>query len=74
MLDMLLDNAKSEAEGLTLTATDVQRLFGVCIELIDLCSKATGKIDPALGSVLEYARDEAVSQIYSRRIAMRPDA
>jgi hypothetical protein len=46
----------------TLTACEATRLVSLCIELIDLCAKVTGKIDPAVGTILRYARDEALSE------------
>ena len=49
-------------EDVTLTAAEASRLVGVCIELIDLCAKVTGRIDPAIGSIMGYARDEAFAQ------------
>jgi hypothetical protein len=48
----------------TLTASETRRLLGICIELIDLCSKVTGRIDPAVGKVVAYARDEAMDDAY----------
>jgi hypothetical protein len=51
--------AKSEEIGLT--ASEASRLMAICIDLIDLCAKVTGKIDPAVGSIVDYARDEALS-------------
>ena len=48
----------------TLTASETRRLLGICIELIDLCSKVTGSIDPAVGKVVAYARDEAMADAY----------
>ena len=35
--------------------------MAICIDLIDLCAKVTGKIDPAVGSIVDYVRDEALS-------------
>jgi hypothetical protein len=54
--------AKSTIEDVTLTAAEACRLAGICVELIDLCAKVTGKIDPAIGSIVDYARDEAFSR------------
>ena len=54
--------AKRKIENVTLTASDASRLIGICIELIDLCAKVTGKIDPKVGSILNYAREEALSE------------
>jgi hypothetical protein len=48
-------------EGIRLTPSDACRLIAICIDLIDLCAKVTGKIDPALASIVAYARDEALS-------------
>ena len=55
--------AKPEVHDVTLTTSDTYRLLGICIELIDLCSKVTGKTNPALGSIIEYARDEALLEL-----------
>ena len=38
--------AKPKIAELTLSAMELRRLFTICIELIDLCSKVFGKIDP----------------------------
>ncbi len=53
---------KSTIEDVTLTAAEACRLIGICVELIDLCAKVTGRIDPAIGSIIGYARDEACAQ------------
>ena len=50
-------------EEVTLTASEARRLIGLCIELIDICSKVTGKIDPAVGTVIAFARDEALAEV-----------
>jgi hypothetical protein len=46
-------------EDLRLTGAEASQLLGICIELIDLCAKVTGKIDPAVAAIVGYARDEA---------------
>jgi hypothetical protein len=51
----------AEREEIGLTPSEACRLMAICIDLIDLCSKVTGKIDPAVGSIVGYARDEALS-------------
>jgi hypothetical protein len=45
----------------TLTASEAHRLVGICIELIGLCSKVTGKFDPSMGTMIAFARDEALT-------------
>lgn len=49
-------------EEISLTPSDACRLMAICIDLIDLCAKVTGKIDPAVASIISYARDEALSE------------
>jgi hypothetical protein len=50
-----------EREEIGLTNSEACRLMAICVDLIDLCAKVTGKIDPAVGSIVGYARDEALS-------------
>ncbi len=47
-------------EERTLTSFEAQRLVGDCVELLDLCAKVTGQLDPALGELIAYAHDEAL--------------
>jgi hypothetical protein len=53
--------SKANWEDVSLTPSEMYRLIAICIDLIDLCAKVTGKIDPALASIVAYARDEALS-------------
>ena len=50
-------------EEIALTPAEACRLIAICIDLIDLCAKVTGKIDPAVASIVGYARDEALSGV-----------
>jgi hypothetical protein len=62
---MLYERSRpSQANGgdVGLTPSDASRLIAICIDLIDLCAKVTGKIDPAVASIVSYARDEALSE------------
>jgi hypothetical protein len=61
-MNALSNRTKPDVEDVTLTASEACRLIGICIELIDLCSRVTGKIDPAVGSIVGYARDEALAE------------
>ena len=51
----------AEHEEIGLTPSEACRLMTICVDLIDLCAKVTGRIDPAVGSIVGYARDEALS-------------
>jgi len=66
MLDAVLNDKASESEEMTLTVSDAYRLMGACIDLIGLCSKVTGKIDPAVGSMVDFARQEALGGLCLR--------
>jgi hypothetical protein len=54
--------SRSRHEDFSLSASDACRLMAICIDLIDLCAKVTGKIDPAVASIVGYARDEALAE------------
>ena len=34
----------------------------LCTELVNLCARLTGKIDPAAGAMLAYVRDDIVAE------------
>jgi hypothetical protein len=63
MLEAPQGSTKPRIEDVTLTAAEACRLIDICIELMDLCAKVTGKIHPAAGSMVGYARDEALSEV-----------
>ncbi len=54
--------SKANREEVSLTPSEACRLVAICIDLIDLCAKVTGKIDPRVGAIVGYARDEALSE------------
>jgi hypothetical protein len=45
-----------------LSKQDVRRLLVMCVELVNLCAKLTGKIDPAAAAMLAYVRDDIREQ------------
>ena len=61
MLPERSEPSKANREDVGLTHSEACRLMAICVDLIDLCAKVTGKIDPAVGSIVDYARDEALS-------------
>jgi hypothetical protein len=61
MLSGRLRPSTADREEISLTPAEAGRLIAICIDLIDLCAKVTGKIDPAVASIVGYARDEALS-------------
>jgi hypothetical protein len=52
-----LDPEKSQ-----LSKQDVRLLLVMCTELVNLCARLTGKIDPAAAAMLAYVRDDIVSE------------
>jgi len=51
------DSTKSQ-----LSRQDTRLLLVVCTELVNLCMKLTGKIDPAAAAMLAYVRDDIVAE------------
>ena len=58
MTSRLNKKAESNVEKSQLSEGDIRLLLVVCIELVNFCAKVTGKIDPAVASMLAYVRDD----------------
>jgi len=59
-----LERTRPKNEDVALTPSEAGQLIGICMELIDLCARVTGKIDPAVGTIVGYARDELLSEVF----------
>ena len=57
-------NKKSEsgANKSQLSKQDLRLMLVMCTELVNLCAKLTGKIDPAAAAMLAYVRDDIASE------------
>jgi hypothetical protein len=53
---------ETDSEKSQLSKQDIRLLLIVCTELVNLCVKLTGKIDPAAAAMLAYVRDEMQSE------------
>jgi hypothetical protein len=53
---------ESAVEQSTLSKQDARLLLIMSIELVNLCSRLTGKIDPAAAAMLAYVRDDIVAE------------
>jgi hypothetical protein len=53
---------EADAEKSRVSKQDARLLLVMCIELVNLCAKLTGKIDPAAAAMLAYVRDDIVSE------------
>ena len=54
--------SKTLAEKSQLSKQDIRLLLIMCTELVNLCAKLTGKIDPAAAAMLAYVRDDIQSE------------
>jgi hypothetical protein len=54
--------SESETDKSQLSKQDLRLLLVMCTELVNLCSKLTGKIDPAAAAMLAYVRDDIASE------------
>jgi hypothetical protein len=57
-----VDRLEPVTEKSQLSKQDVRLLLVMCTELVNLCAKLTGKIDPAAAAMLTYVRDDIVSE------------
>jgi hypothetical protein len=57
-------NKKSESDQdkSQLSKQDLRLMLVMCAELVNLCAKLTGKIDPAAAAMLAYVRDDIASE------------
>jgi hypothetical protein len=58
----LAEKSETGAEESQLSKKDARLLLVMSTELVNLCAKLTGKIDPAAAAMLAYVRDEIVSE------------
>jgi hypothetical protein len=62
MVPQVKKQSNSETDKSQLSKQDVRLLLVMCTELVNLCSKLTGKIDPAAAAMLAYVRDDIASE------------
>jgi hypothetical protein len=62
-----LEARKQQTGDLTLSACEARKLYGICVELLELCTHVSGKIDPAAGWMVAHARDEVMIGIFGVR-------
>jgi hypothetical protein len=57
-------NKKSESntDKSQLSKQDLRLMLIMCTELVNLCAKLTGRIDPAAAAMLAYVRDDIASE------------
>ena len=53
---------ESVADKSHLSKQDLRLMLVMCAELVNLCAKLTGKIDPAAAAMLTFVRDDIASE------------
>jgi hypothetical protein len=62
MAALVSKNSDTDTEKSHLSKRDVRLMLVLCTELVNLCARLTGKIDPAAGAMLAYIRDDIVAE------------
>jgi hypothetical protein len=62
MVAHVSNRVEPAVEKSQLSRQDTRLLLVVCTELVNLCAKLTGKIDPAAAAMLAYVRDDIVTE------------
>ena len=52
----------SDTEKSQLSKQDIRVMLVLCTEIVNLCARLTGKIDPAAAAMLTYVRDDIVAE------------
>ena len=52
----------SDTDKSQLSKQDIRLMLVMCTELVNLCAKLTGQIDPAAAAMLAYVRDDIASE------------
>ncbi len=50
--------SKKDTEKSQLSERDIRLLLVMCTEMVSLCARLTGRIDPAAAAMLTYVRDD----------------
>jgi hypothetical protein len=58
------EDTRRNVRELNLSACEARRLYGICVELLELCSHVSGRIDPQAGWMVAHARDEVMLGIF----------
>jgi hypothetical protein len=62
MATTVKDKLETGVEQSRLSKQDICLLLIISTELVNLCVKLTGKIDPAAAAMLAYVRDDIVAE------------
>jgi len=62
MVALASKKSDTDTEKSELSKQDIRLMLVLCTELVNLCARLTGKIDPAAGAMLAYVRDDIVAE------------
>jgi hypothetical protein len=62
MAALMSKKSGTDTEKSQLSKQDIRLMLVLCTELVNLCARLTGKIDPAAGAMLTYVRDDIVAE------------
>lgn len=54
-------------DGVNLSGSDVYKLMYICVDLLELCTSLSAKIDPAASWLVAHARDEVTLGVFGYR-------
>ena len=58
------EEPKTHVGELNLSACEARRLYSICVELLELGTQVSGRIDPEAGYMVAHARDEVMLGIF----------
>ena len=56
----LVDAGSMTPNEARLTPEEIRRLLAITVDLLAICARVSGRIDPAVGAMIAYARDEVL--------------
>jgi hypothetical protein len=55
-----VDAGSETSNDPAITPEEMGRLLSITIDLLTICARVSGRIDPAVGAMIAYARDEVL--------------
>jgi hypothetical protein len=62
MVAKVSNKSNTDTDKSQLSKQDIRLMLVMCTELVNLCARLTGKIDPAAAAMLAYVRDDIVAE------------
>ncbi len=55
----------------SLTPEEVRRLLVITVDLLTICARVSARIDPKIGAMIAYARDEVLENAIADRAPLK---